>query len=531
MADPRPRDENPPADPHIPRRRLLQTAAASPALLAVSSTPNPVAAQAKPQPDSLTENPVIVENRKAGDAGWQLNRVRINQGKFRTSLIEGYCSQQSVAAGETLQLMLSAEPARRATVDIYRLGYYGGLGARRVQSFGPLEVETQPTPSLGPDPARLRECQWRPTLELKIPDDWLSGVYLGKLTTVPESRSEPYWQSYVIFIVKDARPAELLFQCSDNTWQAYNRWPENESLYTHPDGAHAPDVAVSFDRPYGMYTQIFEHPLSIGSGEFLLWEYPLCYWLEQHGYDVTYGANRDLLNAQFVTRCRTFISVGHDEYWDVRQYRSVETAINNGTNALWLCGNSVFIDSPFRDSSDGRAERIISRRGCYGELREDEIESYSRLFAGLNSTGPDERRLIGARSVVPFNGGGDWTCRQPDHWVFTGTGMRQGDSIPGLVGWEHHGEPDPERAGLEVLASGSVWAGGVREGKYAATIFPGPRDNLVFNAATIFWSQGLASPPGHMIPWSHWSRPSGPDPRVQQITHNVLQRCRKRPPL
>jgi hypothetical protein len=46
----------------------------------------------------------------------------------------------------------------------------------------------------------------------------------------------------------------------------------------------------------------------------------------------------------------------------------------------------------------------------------------------------------------------------------------------------------------------------------------------VFNAATIFWSQGLSTPPGHILPWSHWSRPHGPDVHVQQITHNLLRR-------
>src|SRR5690606_41813726 len=38
-------------------------------------------------------------------------------------------------------------------------------------------------------------------------------------------------QSYVVFIVRDNRPADILFQCSDNTWQAYNRWPDRFSLY------------------------------------------------------------------------------------------------------------------------------------------------------------------------------------------------------------------------------------------------------------------------------------------------------------
>lgn len=518
-----------PANPN--RRQVIQsTAAASVSVAAASMS---YANRADAQSESLSnifsstsgESPIARENQKPGTRDWQLTRARINKPKYRTSLIEGYCSRQSLAVNETLQIFVSTEPARQFSIDIYRMGYYGGAGARHMTTLGPLKGKTQAVPEMGPLPGRLRECKWEASTEFKIPSDWPSGVYLGKLTTIPESSSEPYWQSYVIFIVTDNRPADVLFQCSDNTWQAYNQWPVAESLYTHPDGAHAPDVAVSFDRPYGKYVQIFDSALSIGSGEFLLWEYPLCYWLEQHGYDVTYGSNCDTIDEAFITRCKTFISVGHDEYWDLRQYQATKKAIATGVNVLWLCGNSVFIVSPFSKSSSGQANRIISRGGCFGPLREDEIESYADLFAGLKDKGPDERLIIGARSVVPFNGGGDWTCTKPGHWIFQGTGMKQGESIPGLVGWEHHGEPDLDRKGLEVLAEGSVWAGGTREGKYTATIFPGPKDNFVFNAATIFWSQGLASPPGHILPWSHWSRPHGPDPRVQKITHNLLQRA------
>ncbi|WP_166822826.1 twin-arginine translocation signal domain-containing protein [Thalassoroseus pseudoceratinae] len=498
------------------RRDVLKGGLAAPLALATGQ-----AAQTSPATRSIIQQ----ENARPGTTDWQLTRVRTNSGPYRTTLIEGYCSHQSIEAGDTLSIYVSTDPVRRFTIDIYRMGFYGGNGARHVTKLGPLVGETQPVPQIGPLPGRLRECEWSPAAEIKIPEDWVSGVYLGKLTTIPESASDPYWQSYIIFIVRDRRPAEILFQCSDNTWQAYNRWPVNESLYTHPDGAHAPGVTVSFDRPYGKYVQIFDHPLSIGSGEFLLWEYPLCYWLEQHGYDVTYGSNCDTMNPQFLTRCNTFLSVGHDEYWDVRQYYAAESAIQNGVNFLWLCGNSVFIDSPFTANSQGKADRRISRAGCYGPLRQDEIESYSSLFAGLQSTAPDERKIMGTRSVVPFNGGGDWTCTKPEHWVFQGTGMKRGDSIPGLVGWEHHGEPDPDRAGLEVLAEGPIWSGGVREGAYAATIFPGPKNNFVFNAASIFWSQGLSSPPGHILPWSHGSRPHGPDTRVQQVTRNLLDRA------
>ncbi|HIE96817.1 MAG: N,N-dimethylformamidase beta subunit family domain-containing protein [Fuerstiella sp.] len=508
----------------MPRRDVFKTTAfaASAAASAMSADSAAVG-----QPSALRRSVSVIdtENRKPGTTDWQLTRVRVNSGLYRTSLIEGYCSRQSVAVGDKLRVFVSTDPARRFQLDVYRMGYYGGTGGCHKATFGPLDGKSQPVPDIGPLPGRLRECQWDAAVEFTIPQDWVSGVYLGKLTTLPESRHEPYWQSYVIFIVKDDRSADLVFQCSDNTWQAYNRWPVNESLYTHPDGSHAPGVAVSFDRPYGKYNQIFDHPLSVGSGEFLLWEFPLSYWLEQNGYDVTYGSNLDTCSSGFINRGKAFISVGHDEYWDQRQFEVVKAAMNRGVSLIWLCGNAVFVDSPFAASSNGRPDRIITRAGCYGDLREDELESYAAMFAGLQPTGPDERDIMGVRSVVPFNGGGDWTCVDDRHWLFDGTGMKAGDSIPGLVGWEHHGEPDPARADLAVVAAGPIWSGGTREGRYEAVTFNGPKQNVVFNASTIFWAQGLSSPPGHIIPWSHFSRPHGPDTRVQQMTKNVIARA------
>ena len=76
--------------------------------------------------------------------------------------------------------------------------------------------------------------------------------------------------------------------------------------------------------------------------------------------------------------------------------------------------------------------------------------------------GPDEGLLMGARNVEPVNGGGDWTCTLPDHWIFEGTGMKQGDAIPGLIGWEYHGQPATEIPGLQVVGGGTAWQGGTR---------------------------------------------------------------------
>lgn len=473
-------------------------------------------------------NPIPPENEKPGSTDWQLTRVRVDAAGFRSPWIEGYCSRQSVRAGEQLEICVSTDPPQPFRMEIFRMGYYGGRGARLMQTIGPLPGIAQPTPE--PGEKNLHECRWTASTVLTIPDDWLSGVYLGRLTTLPEAdgagAEQPYWQSYVVFIVTDDRPADILFQCSDNTWQAYNRWPDNYSIYTHPRGNQGPWADVSFDRPYGREAQhqgVVNDPLTVGSGEFLPFEFPLAFWLEQHGYDVTYCSNSDLLTPDRGLKCQAFISVGHDEYWDIRQFRSVEQLREAGVDLLFLSGNSVCWVTPFRSSHDGRPNRIIFRGGPYGGDRPQALARVQK-HGPFPEHGPDEGLLMGARNVEPVNGGGDWVVTRPDHWMFAGTGLKAGDSIPGLIGWEYHGDP-AEIPGLEVVAAGTAFQGGTRPQQWTATIYPGPRGNFVFNASTIFWAQGLSDPPGHVLPWSHWSRPHGPDERVQRITHNLLQRA------
>lgn len=471
-------------------------------------------------------NPIQVENAKAGSSDWQLTRVRLDKnGGFRSPAIEGYASRQSVKAGESIDLMVSTSPAARFKIEIFRTGYYGGKGARLVAELGPFEGKEQTMPV--PNERRLHECRWEACTTLKIPQDWVSGVYLGRLTTLPNSADEPYWQSYLVFIVTDDRPADILFQCSDNTWQAYNRWPNDYSIYTDPRGTQGALSDVSFDRPYAKYAQIYENPQSIGSGEWLCFEFPMAYWLEQHGYDVTYCANADMCTPDHGLKCKAFISIGHDEYWDIRQYESVKKMKDEGVNLLFLSGNSVCWVTPLTPNSAGVPARTMFRGGPYGGDYEYAVERHN-THGPFPHRGPDEGYLMGVRNIRPVNGGGDWICQNPDHWVFEGTGMKKGEAVPGLIGWEYHGDPPKDIPGLEIVAGGTAWQNGVNPQQWCAVYFPGPKGNFIFNASTIWWAQGMSKPPGHMPVWSHYSRPHGPDARVQKITENLLKKALKK---
>lgn len=498
-------------NPAVTRRDLLKLGASA----SLGAMLPPLAAAA-PARSGIIE----AENRRPGTTDWQLTFVRSQN--FRSEMIEGYCSRTSVRAGEKIDIHLSAKPADRVTIDVYRIGYYGGKGGRQVGRFGPFPVKTQRTPEAGPN--RLRECAWDIATTLTIPNDWVSGVYVGKLSCVSHR-----YQSYIIFVVRDDRAADVMFQTSDTTWQAYNKWPEKDSMYDS-DPPHRPVTAttrVSYDRPYGKYPQVVDSALSQGSGEFLLWEYPLCYWLEQHGYDVTYTSNIDThADAKGLARVKCFISVGHDEYWSLAMYDHVQAAIKNGLNVAFLCGNSVSFVVPLdlRNRQD-RPHRLLYRAGIFGGVRPgwfDRIPYWKT--EPWETHGPSENLLIGARTMEPANGSGNWIAKNTRHWLFEGTGMKDGDIIPGLVGWEHHGDP-ASIPGLEVVAEGHVEKADGERSPYAATIYPGPKNNWVFNAATSFWSMGLAQPPGLTPPYSHLGRPHGVDERVQTITSNFLRRC------
>ena len=500
----------------LTRRDAIKVTAGASVLSMLPFTP-----KAKP---SLQNNVIVQENRKEGSKDWQLTRVRQDASNQRTPFIEGYCSRQSVKAGETIDIMVSVGTKDRFKLEIFRTGYYGGRGARLMKTYDSLEGFEQPTPE--PGNKNIHECSWKPSVSLTIPKDWVSGVYLGRLTTLPESTEEPYWQSYVIFIVTDDRSADVLFQCSDNTWQAYNQWPSKYSVYTHPKGVEGPWADVSFDRPYGrqsQFTAVVNDPLSFGSGEFISLEQPFSYFLEEHGYDVTYCSNVDMITPDRGLKCKSFISVGHDEYWDIRQYKSVEKMRDEGVNLLFFSGNVLCWVTPFSQNSRGVPNRTIFRGGPYGGEYKYAGET-DKKNGPFPERGPDEGYLMGVRNIRPITGGGDWTIVKPDHWIFEGTGIKKGDRIRGLIGWEYMGDPPPID-GLEIVAEGTAWGGGHRAQQWQSTIYPGPKGNFVFSASTIFWAQGLSMPPGHMLPWSHFSRPHGPDPRVQRITHNLMKRA------
>ena len=440
-------------------------------------------------------NIIQIENARPGTDRWQLRHNPSEE-------IAGYASATSVAAGETIRFFVSSvDPA--FTIEIFRMGWYGGLGGRRMTNA--VELPGGPQPIASPDAHGMIRCNWPESYAIAIPEDWVSGFYLAKLTSRPSEN-----QGYIIFVVRDDRRAGLLFQSSVTTDQAYNNWG-GKSLYRHnSSGTWA--QKVSFDRPYSTDT---------GPGGFLFrWEYNMVRWLERESYDVTYVTNIDThARPQTLLRAKVFLSVGHDEYWSWQMRANVEAARDAGVHLAFFSANTCYWQIRLEDDLRtivAYKETALSSDPILGDGDPTNDHLATTKWRSVPVMRPEEE-LIGVMFVEsPVDG--DITITNASHWIFAGTGLKNGHRLKGLLGYEVdaiHGMTSPPN--LVQLAHSPFLSAENESGFSDMTLYTTDRGTLVFATGTIQWSWGLDA----FGPQVRGNRTS---PAAQQITRNVLNR-------
>ena len=461
------------------------------------------------RPRTAASNPTLLENARPGTSDWELTAPAVDRE------IEGYASATSVDRGAGIDLYVStAEPAY--TVDVFRMGWYGGTGARRVA--GPIERPGRAQPMPAPDPVTgLMECRWAEPYHVRTADGdgpWPSGVYLARLTARASGR-----QAYVVFVVRDdTRRAALLFQSSVTTFAAYNNWG-GRSLYAF-NSAGAPARAVSFDRPYAMNP--YGVPLD-GAGDFLRrFEYNALRWLEREGYDVAYATDVDThRRSDLLPRHRAFLSVGHDEYWTWEMRDHVEAARDRGVHLAFLGANASFWQIRLEPDASGAADRTIVgyKDGAAADPLAADPARARRVTAHWRDgpTARPEAAMIGVMYVAdPVDA--DVVVDDASHWAFAGTGLARGGVLPGLLGYEVDAIASASPPGLARLAHSPFALASGESGYADMTLYQAPSGALVFATGSMYWNWGLDD---YNAPGLRSARASV---AAQRITHNVLDR-------
>lgn len=443
-------------------------------------------------------NPIQRENALPGSPSWRLPRAS-------AGAIEGYASEVSVLPGARLDLHVSTSPAARYRVEVYRIGWYAGAGARLVACSpscrGDEPGSPQPVPAFDPSTGYL-DAGWPVTDSLTVSGDWTSGYYLAELVLTTGADSGR--GSWVPFVVREppARASDILVQAPVNTWQAYNDWG-GRSLYFDYDGLG--DNHVSFDRPYDERTmKTADGPATDNANLPQVSEFPLVRFLERGGYDVSYTTDVDTDAApQSLLRHRLVIVNGHDEYWTKGIRDAFERARDLGTNLAFVGANIGFWQMRYED---GR-RTVVEYRNAGPDPEQDP----ALKTVEFRELGRPECGLLGVQGIVePGNqsiGIRDLAVNAAaltDPW-FAHTGFTGTETLPRLVGYEWDRiEPGCAPPGLRDLfhVDGTPPYDGVR--------YTAPSGARVFSAGTLRFSWGLD--------------PGGPSasPPLQQFMRNAL---------
>src|SRR4051812_4621862 len=487
-------------------------------------------------------NPIVDENLKPGATDWDVS----GSGDAN---IQGFATDISVNAGQTVHFKIAAPGAATYQLKIYRLGYYGGAGATEVATVAPSAALPQSQPACLDNQALttgLVDCgNWAESASWTVPASAVSGVYIAR-----PKRADNGHTSHIVFVVRDdARQADVVVQTSDVTWQAYNRYGRGSTYCGGPisnegsayfNSCATRSTKVSYNRPFD--TRAHDPQSFLFNAE-----YPMLRWLEANGYNVKYisGVDTERRASDLVggAKPKGFMSSGHDEYWSGGQRASVEAARAAGVSLAFFSGNEMFWKTRWEPSIDG-SNTAYRTLVTYKETLASAKIDPTAIWTG---TWRDPRFSPPADGGRPENAvtGTFWTVNSGStaiavpaamahmrFWQHTRVAdLTTGAAIlsPESLGYEWDEELDNNArpTGLVHLSSTTV-AGvekiidygapvGAGTAPHSLTLYRHNSGALVFGAGTVQWAWGLDSDHDRGGPEAHV-----PDQAMQQGTVNLL---------
>jgi len=458
----------------------------------------------------IVDSDVIAdENAQQGTSSWKIPR-----GKGASIQIRAYAGATSIMPGQRLTFYVSTQKERtHYSIEIYRLGWYGGLGGRLMTSQanqvghaqGYYDTHTHllvNCRSCSVDTKTgLIESNWQPSYTLTVPSAWITGVYLVKFTDANGFRT------YVPFDVLGNFQSCYVAVTPDTTYAAYNDWG-GYNLYQNLYRIHKitygnlsnlqRGVKVSFDRPYSD---------SYGSSQVLVHVVHAIHWLERQGYDLSYISNVDLHeNPTQLLRHRAYLSLGHDEYWTKEMRDGVEYARDNGIGLAFLGANAAYWQIRFESDSAGVTNRTIV---CYKVITAHKDLTRDPLYGKDNTRvtsrwrdpvlNRPENSLIGIMysSVANHHVNYPWRVSSlAKSRLLDGTGLMPGRQYGcALAGneWDRIFANGATPPGLQVLGTSPTISDFNKHDISNTTYYIAPSGAMVFATGSLNWTYALDS--------------------------------------
>jgi hypothetical protein len=210
----------------------------------------------------------VLENQKPGtpQSAWQIPPAADSQ------LIQGFTTSISTNVGGTVNFKINNQTGNaNYSINIYRLGYYGGDGATLVTTLQHQATSAviQPAPLTDPSTGMVDAGEWSVTDSWTVPTTPTSSVYIANVIDGSQVFQIPF------VIRNDSSTSNIVFQTADETWQAYNLWGSNLYAGIAP-GISGSAYAVGYNRP------ITTRDGNGTSNDMLFGaEYSVIYWLEE----------------------------------------------------------------------------------------------------------------------------------------------------------------------------------------------------------------------------------------------------------
>jgi len=422
----------------------------------------------------FSQNKIVTENLKPATPQWWLANPATDHE------IEGYASATSVLLGNKITFFVNtASPSY--TWEVTRLGWYSGGGGRRV--LGPATLKGQAQNPCNVDPTTsLVECQWSQsfTIDTSAHTDWISGVYVVKLTEITEGKD-----SFISFVLReDSRATDFVFARSVTTEAAYNPWGDH-NLY---NGA----VKVSFNRPQ-LPPDFAPDQWPVGTGYlFSYYDYNLVRWMEKSGYDLKYVTSMDLHeNYNTIANSKIYLSVGHDEYWSMPMRNNLAQFRDSGKHVAFFSSNTMYWQVRFEPDSSGNSDRTMV---CYKDSDTDPVQDLTAKtvrFRDAPLNNPEDG-FIGVMMDGDYpTVNNHIVIRDASHWLFQNTGLVDGDKLPYMLGYEvdrmHWSAP----ASLKRLGKSTYEGPGGGPSFSDMTLYRAQSGALVFATGSMQWIWGL----------------------------------------